>query len=253
MKSCALSRRRAWIASIAAVLWTGCSAHGVDSSSGGSDANESARSSQSAATNAGAGTATAGTGAPSGSASTQSSSTGDGSATSGSESTVSSAASASTATATSSSGSSEARDGAASSSGANCNLPATVSFQKDVLPFLTASCSGTGCHVIDSASTVVSGGYDHGYDWITAGAHPSSCPETPTPERFQVVLAVIAESDPPSCSKCGVMPPANSGKTPLTECQVATLQAWLDEPLVTQLHRVDGTSPTTPYAMPPFN
>jgi hypothetical protein len=51
------------------------------------------------------------------------------------------------------------------------------------------------------------------------------------------------------------MPPENSGKAPLTECQVAALQAWLAEPLVTQSHRVDDTNPApvTPYPMPPFN
>ena len=91
-------------------------------------------------------------------------------------------------------------------------------------------------------------GYDHAYDWITGTAHASSCPETPTPFRFQVVMAVIAQADPSSCSKCGIMPP--SGGTALTACQTATLQAWLNEPLVTQTHRNDGISPTTPYTIP---
>ena len=142
----------------------------------------------------------------------------------------------------------------------NCKLPATVSFQKDVLPFLSATCGGgNGCHVIDSASTTANGGYDHAYDWITAGAHPSSCPETPTPKRFQVVMAVIAAANPASCSKSRQMPPQNETganlRAPLTPCQVATLQAWLDEPLVTQAHRVDDTDPTgtAPFPMPPFN
>lgn len=144
--------------------------------------------------------------------------------------------------------------------GTGCKLPATVSFQKDVLPFLSATCGGgNGCHVIDSASTTANGGYDHGYDWITAGAHPSSCPATPTPKRFEIVMAVIAGADPASCSKSRQMPPQNetgaSLRTPLTSCQVATLQAWLDEPLVTQAHRVDDTDPTgtAPFPMPPFN
>jgi hypothetical protein len=144
--------------------------------------------------------------------------------------------------------------------GGGCKLPATVSFQKDVLPFLSATCGGSnGCHVIDSASTTANGGYDHAYDWITAGAHPSSCPETPTPKRFQVVMAVIAAADPASCSKSRQMPPQNETganlRTPLTACQVAALQAWLDEPLVTQPHRVDDTDPTgtAPFPMPPFN
>ena len=55
------------------------------------------------------------------------------------------------------------------------------------------------------------------------------------------------------------MPPQNETganlRTPLTPCQSATLQAWLDEPLVTQSHRVDDTDPTgtAPFPMPPFN
>lgn len=142
----------------------------------------------------------------------------------------------------------------------NCNLPATVSFQKDVQPFLSATCGGgSGCHVIDSASTTANGGYDHAYDWITAGAHPSSCPETPTPKRFEIVMAVIAAADPASCSKSRLMPPQDETganlRAPLTTCQIATLQAWLGEPLVTQAHRVDDTDPTgtPPFPMPPFN
>jgi hypothetical protein len=151
--------------------------------------------------------------------------------------------------------------GTAGGGGANpCNLPATVGFQKDVQPFLSVTCGGgNGCHVIDSASTTANGGYDHAYDWITAGAHPSSCPSTPTPKRFEVVMAVIDAADPPSCSKSRLMPPQDetgaSLRAPLTSCQVATLQAWLNEPLVTQMHRVDDTDPsgTAPFPMPPFN
>jgi hypothetical protein len=154
-------------------------------------------------------------------------------------------------------------DGSASGSSvvapAGCTLPATVSFTTDVQPFLNASCGKSGaanagdggCHVLDATSTVASGGKDHAYDWITGTAHSSSCPETPTPFRFQIVMAVMQEADPPTCSKCDQMP--LDGRTALTACQMATLQAWLDEPLVTQLHRNDGISPTTPYAMPPFN
>ncbi len=67
-------------------------------------------------------------------------------------------------------------------------------------------------------------------------------------------MAVIAAADPASCSKSRQMPPQNETganlRTPLTSCQVATLQAWLDEPLVTQIasrgrHRPDrnGTVP----------
>ena len=143
---------------------------------------------------------------------------------------------------------------------AGCTLPSPVSFKTDIQPFLASSCgkggnggnaANGGCHVLDATSTVASGGYDHAYDWITGTSHASSCPETPTPFRFQVVMAVIAQADPASCSKCGIMPP--SGGTALTACQTATLQAWLNEPSVTQMHRNDGISPATPYAMPPYN
>ena len=150
--------------------------------------------------------------------------------------------------------------GGAAGGAIGCDLPTTVSFQRDVQPFLIKSCGSTGsdgCHVIDAASTMSSGGWDHAYDWITAGAHASSCPEKPTPLRFQVVIAVIDQADPPTCSKSRQMPPPNATggglRAPLTSCQVATLQAWLDEPLVTQMHRADDSSPTTPYPMPPFN
>ena len=72
-------------------------------------------------------------------------------------------------------------------------------------------------------------------------------------------MAVIAAADPPSCSKSRVMPPQDETgaalRAPLTSCEIATLQAWLDEPLVTQAHRVDDTDPTgtPPFPMPPFN
>jgi hypothetical protein len=131
-------------------------------------------------------------------------------------------------------------------------LPATVSFKNDVQKFLNSSCNGSGCHVIDDKSTVASGGYDHAYDWITATAHASSCP-TGAPKRFEVVIAVIENANPSSCSKSRIMPPDPGTHAPLTPCQVATLKAWLAEPMVTQLHRADDTSPTTPYPMPPFN
>lgn len=53
------------------------------------------------------------------------------------------------------------------------------------------------------------------------------------------------------------MPPPNvtgsALRASLSACQVATLQAWLDELLVTQMHRADDSSPATPYPMPPFN
>ncbi|HVY37189.1 MAG TPA: hypothetical protein VHM31_04620 [Polyangia bacterium] len=160
------------------------------------------------------------------------------------------------------SGGAPAGSGGAAGTGAppGCTLPATTSFQRDVQPFLMKSCGsqgGDGCHVIDGVSTMSSGGYDHAYDWITAGAHASSCPEKPTPYRYQVVVAVIEAADPPTCSKSRKMPPTNVTGTalraPLTACELATLKAWLAEPLVTQMHRADDSSPTTPYPMPPFN
>jgi hypothetical protein len=128
-----------------------------------------------------------------------------------------------------------------------------VSFSQDVQPVLAASCgkANGGCHVLDASSTAAEGGKNHAYDWITGPAHASSCPETPTPYRFQIVMAVMAQPDPPSCSKCGIMPPA--GITPFTACQIATLQAWLNEPFVTQTPRSNGMTPAVAYAMPPFN
>lgn len=144
----------------------------------------------------------------------------------------------------------------------NCNLPATVGFQADVQPFLITTCGnggGSGCHVVDASATTGTGtgNKNHAYDWITAGAHASSCPEKPTPKRFEVVMATINGANPPTCSKSRKMPPPDAtgtGKrTALTACQIAALQAWLDEPMVTQMHRADDSSPTTPYPMPPFN
>jgi hypothetical protein len=133
-----------------------------------------------------------------------------------------------------------------------------VSYQKDVQPFLIKGCGGgNGCHVIDAQSTMANGGFNHGYDWITAGSHDSSCPETPNPKRFEIVLDVIAGANPLSCSKSRKMPPPDATgagvRTPLTECEVAALRAWLAEPMVMQTHRADDSSPTTPYLMPPFN
>jgi hypothetical protein len=156
-------------------------------------------------------------------------------------------------------GTSGATGGAAGSSvPANCVLPATVGFQADVQPFRVTACGGgNGCHVIDAMSTRASGGFNHAYDWVTAGAHASSCPETPTPKRFEVAIAVINAANPATCSSSRKMPPPDATgaglRTPLTPCQIATLQAWLAEPRVTQMHRADDSSPTTPYSMPPFN
>lgn len=144
-----------------------------------------------------------------------------------------------------------------------CTLPATVSFKTDVQPILTASCgknTGGGCHVVDGSSTVGSlcpdgtrtCGFTHAYDWITAGSHDSSCPETPNPKRFEVTIAVINGGNPLTCSRSRKMPPPGMG-TPLTACQIATLQAWIDLPKVTQMHRSDDSSPPGLYPMPPFN
>ncbi len=141
---------------------------------------------------------------------------------------------------------------AGSGAGAGGNPPAVVSFKNDVQPFLITSCGGgNGCHVIDAQSTMSNGGYNHAYDWITAGAHTTSCPDGPF--RFEIVLDVLNAPNPPSCSKSRQMPPPGDAHAPLTAGQIATLAAWLAEPLVTQTHRPDDSSPTTPYPMPPFN
>ena len=131
-------------------------------------------------------------------------------------------------------------------------MPAAVSFKNDIQKaFLITSCGGGGCHVVDAASTVANGGFNHGYDWITAGAHKSSCPSGP--KRFEVVLDVISGAYPPSCTKSRKMPPPGASARALTPCQIAALKAWLEEPMVSQTHRPDDSSPTTPYLMPPFN
>jgi hypothetical protein len=142
---------------------------------------------------------------------------------------------------------------------ANCALSNPVSFQKDIQGFLATSCGkgvSSGCHVTDSSKTGL--GYDHAYDWITAVAHPSSCGRTPPyATRFEVVLAVVKAANPPSCPNSRIMPPPGMG-APLTACQVAALQAWLGEDMVSQMHvaETDDTKalyPPGPYLMPPFN
>lgn len=140
-----------------------------------------------------------------------------------------------------------------------CNLSTPVTFQKDIQGFLAKSCGKTvdgGCHVTDSSKTSL--GYDHAYDWITAFAHTSSCGKSePYAKRFEVVLALLAGPKPASCPNARQMPPQGMGEA-LTECQVAALQAWLAEPLVSQMHvpENDDTKalyPAGPYLMPPFN
>jgi hypothetical protein len=142
----------------------------------------------------------------------------------------------------------------------SCKLSTPVSFKKDIEPFLGTSCGnsgGGGCHVTDSSSTVNSAcpdgtmkcGFDHAYDWITAGSH-NQCNKTPTPIRFTVVLDVMKAAKPASCAGSRIMPP--SGAT-ATACQMSAIAAWLAEPMTLQTHRKDDTSPAAAYLMPPYN
>ncbi|MEP6652142.1 MAG: hypothetical protein ABJA82_02220 [Myxococcales bacterium] len=143
-----------------------------------------------------------------------------------------------------------------------CTVPSPVKFQKDVQGFLNASCGRTGganpsnggCHVLDDQSTLLLGGKNHAYDWMTGIAHDTSCPEVPTPLRYQIVAAVMQKANPATCSKSRIMPPAATPpRAPLTACQLAILQSWLNEQYLFEFHRYDGISPTVPYAMPPWN
>jgi hypothetical protein len=142
-----------------------------------------------------------------------------------------------------------------------CTASNPVSFKSDIGPWLAKSCGksvGGGCHVTDDSSTANSlcpdgtkaCGFNHAYDWITAGSHNEFCKQTPAPIRYTVVMAVLEGANPPSCTQTRVMPPDGPRAT---ECQKAVLAAWLAEPKVTQLHRADDTSPAAPYPMPPFN
>jgi len=142
-----------------------------------------------------------------------------------------------------------------------CKVSTPVSFKADVGPWLNTSCGkgkGSGCHVTDDASTANSAcpdgskkcGFNHAYDWITAGSHNEFCKQTPGPIRFTVVMDVVRKANPPSCTSTRIMPPEGP---PLDACQMAALEAWLAEPKVSQLHRADDTSPAEPYSMPPFN
>jgi hypothetical protein len=189
-----------------------------------------------------AGTASGGSDAGSGSAGAPSSGGGGGSAGGGSAGSPS--------------------GGASGGPPSNCGLPTPVSFQKNIQGFLTTSCgktasAGGGCHVTDTTKTSL--GYDHAYDWITAIAHTGSCGKTqPYVKRFEVVLAVIAGPKPASCPNSRQMPPPGTMAPALTSCQVAALQAWLAEPMVSQTHvpETDDTQnmyPPGPYLMPPFN
>ena len=142
-----------------------------------------------------------------------------------------------------------------------CKLSSPVSFKADIGPWLNTSCGkgkGSGCHVTDDASTVNSEcpdgtkkcGFNHAYDWITAGSHNEFCKQTPGPIRFTVVMDVVRKANPASCTSTRVMPPDGP---PLDACQMAALEAWLAQPKVSQVHRKDDTSPAEPYLMPPFN
>lgn len=142
-----------------------------------------------------------------------------------------------------------------------CGLPNPVSFKRDVEPFLTASCgkaNGGGCHVTDNASTVGSlcpdgtkaCGFDHAYDWATAGSHNEFCEQGSTPLRYTVLVSVLKQANPPGCTNTRIMPPDGPRATP---CQIAAIEAWLAQPMVLQTHRKDDTSPSEPYLMPPFN
>ncbi|MES1188474.1 MAG: hypothetical protein ABUL60_31955 [Myxococcales bacterium] len=144
---------------------------------------------------------------------------------------------------------------------AGCVVSNPVSFKADIGPWLNSSCGkgkGSGCHVTDDSSTAGSAcpdgsnkcGFNHAYDWITAGSHNQFCKQTPGPIRYTVVLDVIRGANPASCTSTRIMPPDGPA---VTECQKAALAAWLAEPMVSQLHRSDDTSPITPYLMPPFN
>jgi hypothetical protein len=142
-----------------------------------------------------------------------------------------------------------------------CVVSNPVSFKADIGPWLNQSCGkgrGGGCHVTDDASTVNSlcpdgtkkCGFNHAYDWITAGSHNEFCKQTPAPIRYTVVMDVLERADPPSCTSTRVMPPDGPA---VTECQKAALAAWLAQPKVLQVHRADDTSPAEAYLMPPFN
>jgi len=138
-------------------------------------------------------------------------------------------------------------------------LSSPVSFQKEVQGFLATSCGKSvsgGCHVTDSSKTSL--GYNHAYDWITAFAHTGSCGKTqPYVKRFEVVLALLQGPKPATCPNARIMPPPGMGAPP-TACELAALQAWLAEPLVSQAHVPvnDDTQPlypAGPYLMPRFN
>jgi hypothetical protein len=144
---------------------------------------------------------------------------------------------------------------------AGCAVSNPVSFKADIGPWLNKSCGkgvDGGCHVTDDSSTVNSlcpdgtkkCGFNHAYDWITAGSHNEFCKQTPGPIRYTVVMAVLERANPPTCTNTRVMPPDGP---PATECQKAALAAWLAEPKVLQVHRADDTSPADAYLMPPFN
>jgi hypothetical protein len=157
------------------------------------------------------------------------------------------------------SGGTGGRGGSANGPPASCKLSSPVSFQNDIQGFLAKSCGKSvsgGCHVTDSSKTSL--GYNHAYDWITAFAHTGSCGKAqPYVKRFEVVLALLQGPKPASCPNARIMPPPGMG-VPLTACELAALQAWLGEPLVSQMHvpvsdDTQSLYPAGPYLMPPFN
>lgn len=77
--------------------------------------------------------------------------------------------------------------------------PATVSYQTDIAPLIAASCATSGCHVQGSNSVIF-----ENYNNVKAKVDDGS-----------FVQRVLVNGD---------MPPG----TPLTDCQIAFIQQWVD-------------------------
>jgi hypothetical protein len=80
----------------------------------------------------------------------------------------------------------------------NCE-PAGVSYQNDIAPLISASCASSGCHVQGSNSVIF-----ENYNNVKAKVDDGS-----------FVQRVLVNGD---------MPPG----TPLTDCQIAFIQQWID-------------------------